>query len=83
MQQNTPRCAAQHIAPTRADCEKKVLSATPCHATQCENQVKNFRADSALWHIARSHLYLQISLRICNHTQTLFNPLISDPCGFD
>jgi hypothetical protein len=35
----------------------------------------------AMQHSAESHLYLRVSLRIRNHTQILFYPLIRDPNG--
>jgi hypothetical protein len=57
------------------------LYATPRYATQCEILAKQFLVDSALCHIARSHIYLQISLRICNCMQKWVNSLISDPSG--
>jgi hypothetical protein len=69
--------ATQHSAEIKI----KFLSATPRCVTQCEIQAKNFLADSALCVIARNHLYLQISLQICNHMQKWFYPLISERSG--
>jgi hypothetical protein len=45
-----------HAMPHIAAFKKKVLSATPRYATQCEIQVKNFLVDSALCGTAGSRL---------------------------